>query len=654
MFRKELFIRILAASMAAAVMAGPSASVFAADTETVQEEDKEEKKQEEAEGQPEEQEGAGQQAGAEEVPQEGSTQAPGEAAPAEEPAPAAGTETQQEPEKDPADDTDMAGSMAEALNQQRTMVADDDIMMIRIGYRFSDGSFDEWARGTGFVVGNRYIITRQVLVDLSTQNSLYQKMLKERGEAYNRIGVNLANEAETQKSMRFYITDIEGNDIPVYDVTAKNGLGLVTTREIMSMPAVVFANPKTADLGDGAVVNAKSVGDADDRCVVNTFQGRIVIREDQTSGYSFKPQGETTGNPIGAPVYDGKGHILGMVSGDGEVLSCFTIKSIETFLTTNGVSYRTIEQIEQEGDRYDQQTSEHDVTQAENAVSDKKALEEAIEAAQAVKPEDFTEESYAAMKEALEEAIRVDENMESTQQQVDEAQEKLTAAYGALESSGFFKGLARKYGKGLFLIPAFIAVVLGVIILGLKVIPALLSKADGKKGTADPHAEAEEDDGSVYADDSGIDITYRPEGQKKRRPEDYDTGVEYMEEEEDSDLLDDDDGSDDTTLLQHEVYLVREIEGVEKHIPITKNGFVIGKEHKSVDYWIAGNSTVSRQHCMFYCINGEYYVEDNKSANETYLNDKPLKPYVKALIKDGDVIRLSKFPSDVEFTFHVK
>lgn len=47
MFRKGLFIRVLAAGMTAAVIAGPSAYGFAAETETAQEEDKEEKEQEE-------------------------------------------------------------------------------------------------------------------------------------------------------------------------------------------------------------------------------------------------------------------------------------------------------------------------------------------------------------------------------------------------------------------------------------------------------------------------------------------------------------------------------------------------------------------------------------------------------------------------------
>ena len=48
------------------------------------------------------------------------------------------------------------------------MVADDDILLIRIGYEFDDGSFDEWMRGTGFIVGPRYILTRQSLIDTAS------------------------------------------------------------------------------------------------------------------------------------------------------------------------------------------------------------------------------------------------------------------------------------------------------------------------------------------------------------------------------------------------------------------------------------------------------------------------------------------------------
>ena len=638
MTRRYLFARLAAAGIAAAVAVTPYAS-YAAEAET------EETAGEETEETGETEEEAGDSE--KDMKKNGKDKAADKKA--EDAAAASTGSTSEGPAPEEEEPYNPNSSMAEALDEQRTMVADDDIMMIRIGYRFDDGSFDEWARGTGFVVGNRYIITRQILVDLTTQNSLYMKILKERGENYDRIGINLSNEAEVQKHIACFITDMNGKNIVVHDIAVKNGLGLVVTRDVMEMPAVVFADAKKVDLGEGSIVNAKSAGDADDRCVIRTFQGQVVIKEGQTSGYAFKPEGDA-GYPIGAPVYDKRGHILGMISSDGDPVTCFTIKSLETFLTTNGIQFRTIEQIEEEGSRYDEQSSDSDVENAESVVSDKTELEAAIERAQAVKESRYTAESYQAMKEALQNAIRVDENLEATQKQVDDAAASLNEKIDQLEPSGFFRMLVKKFRSmnklPLVLIALLAAVLWFLASTGRKLrLQAQEGKGDGTRTKERPDRKKKREE---EADDSDIDITNRPDRKPRRKPGDYDPGVEYAEDtEEGSGLLDDDDdGSEDTVFLKNKAYLERTENG--RKIPITKNGFIIGKERKKVDYCISGNKTVSRQHCLVNVIDGKYYIEDNDSANYTTVNGNRIKPYANAHIKDGDRIMLS----DVEFIFH--
>ena len=639
MFRKDLLIRLLAASLAVSLIAAPAVS-FATETEKTAEEVKE--GNEENEKKEENSKNASTGVTAEEV------------APAEEPKPEENPEAKPESEPSSPD-----GSMAEALNRQRTMVADDDIMMIRIGYEFDDGSFDEWMRGAGFVVGSRYIITRQILADLSTQNSLYARILNNRGESYRRIGTNLQNEKETQEHMKCYVTDIDGRDVAIRGITVKNGLALLETSNVMDMPAVVFADPQKADLGEGKIVNAKSVGDAPDKCVVNTFQGRIVIKEGQGSGFSFIPEGESA-NAVGAPVYDKRGHILGMVSGDSDGMSCFSINSLQTFLTTNGVKFRAIEQIEAEDKARDQENSESDIQEAEEVVADKSGLEAAIDRARAVEEKDYTPESYAEMKSALEEAVRVDADLEATQEQVDEATGALNGKLDALEYAGFFKKLVNREG-----FPIILGVILAVIAAGIVAFVKLgLPKAGGRaswkkagrsakeKKTAIQEEENDDLPGPYTEpwedDEDDMDITRRPKGKAKRRPDDYDPGIEYAEEEESSDLLDDNDGSGDTMLLKKEAYLIREENG--KVIPIKKNNFMIGKERKKVDYCISGDETVSRHHCTIRTMGGKYYIEDNDSSNYTRVNGKRLRPYANAHIEDGDRIRIS----EIDFIFHTK
>ena len=154
MFKKDLLIRILTVSIATASAVAPIMPAYAAETEETGGE-KAEKTEESAgsgtEGLEAEDGGAEKEATAKE----------GGDAPAQE-APAGTTAEEAVPAEEPGQkQADPESSMAEALNKQRTMVADDDIMKISIGYQFDDGSFDEWQGGTGFVVGSRYILTNE-------------------------------------------------------------------------------------------------------------------------------------------------------------------------------------------------------------------------------------------------------------------------------------------------------------------------------------------------------------------------------------------------------------------------------------------------------------------------------------------------------------
>ena len=139
--RKKTAYRIAACIIAAMITISPAAEGIQVYAEERAEEEKEQKKDE------------GDDNGKES--EEGSTQESTEAAGVEEPGSPESEESQKE---DPAHPE---SSVREALENERAMVADDDILLIRIGYEFDDGSFDEWMRGTGFIVGPRYILTRR-------------------------------------------------------------------------------------------------------------------------------------------------------------------------------------------------------------------------------------------------------------------------------------------------------------------------------------------------------------------------------------------------------------------------------------------------------------------------------------------------------------
>lgn len=112
-----------------------------------------------------------------------------------------------------------------------------------------------------------------------------------------------------------------------------------------------------------------------------------------------------------------------------------------------------------------------------------------------------------------------------------------------------------------------------------------------------------------------------------------------------------DDGSESTVLLKArlkpDATLIR-LQTQEK-FRITTDICKIGKRALMVDICIRNNPTVSREHCAIYFEEeeGKYYLEDKESSNYTYLNGNRVMPGQKALLKDGDQIRIS----DEEFIF---
>jgi len=70
--------------------------------------------------------------------------------------------------------------------------------------------------------------------------------------------------------------------------------------------------------------------------------------------------------------------------------------------------------------------------------------------------------------------------------------------------------------------------------------------------------------------------------------------------------------------------------------------YLIGKA-SSCDGFIAGNPTISRNHCLIDHVEGMYQIKDLHSLNGTYLNDKKLTVDTFYPLMDGDEIRLSDY-----------
>lgn len=646
--RKNKTVRRIAVSIIAAMIAVSPAYVcipaIAAEEESA--DDKGEKKQEKDKN-----------VDATEDTAEGGTQGSTEAASTEEPKDT-GTE---EPGKEEPSNPET--SVREALDNERAMVADEDILLVRIGYEFDDGSFDEWMRGTGFIVGPRYILTRQSLIDTASDSALFARILKERGEAYKRVGVNLMTAEEAAKHIRYFVSDREGNRIEVSDSSMKSGLGLIVTKKAMDFPACVFAKMSVDDLAEGTVVHAKTAADTGEQFTVRAFDGKVYIDEEQTAGFAF--QMDTQGGaPIGAPVYDDNGHVIGLIASDSQELTSYSEKALEAFLSMNGVDFRSSEQMEAEKEAQRAEETKDDLYSAEMDAVDKTLLEEAITRASAADLEEYTEESSEALREALERAKDVDVRDDASQDEVDEALRVLEAAYEGLTAKGKFSGISEflsGHGRAILTIAAvFLGVLVAAAVMFRKEIIRTGRKLSKVRVRNDKEIEdilRERDEEEIreyeYADDEFADMTRREKDRSARIPRDMGgEDLEYadeddLEEDRATDLEEDgEDGSSDTTVLTRKAYLIRIDNG--RKIPISKKDFAIGKEKSKVDYCISGDTTVSRVHALIRNIGGKYYIEDQASTNYTYYEGKQIPEYKPVCLKDGSRFKLS----EVEFEFH--
>lgn len=74
---------------------------------------------------------------------------------------------------------------------------------------------------------------------------------------------------------------------------------------------------------------------------------------------------------------------------------------------------------------------------------------------------------------------------------------------------------------------------------------------------------------------------------------------------------------------------------------VDKDNVLIGKKQELVDKVISFNNMISRKHCRITSSNGLFYINDEGSANGTYVNGSRLIQGQKSQINRGDIIRLA-------------
>lgn len=603
--------------------------------------------------------------------------------------PANETEETKPEETKEIEETEENVNIANMVGEELKTISNDAVYQIEIGYEFDDGSFDMWAQGSGFLITNKDILTTQTLTDTTTTSNLYKRIVKERSEAYKRIGVSLSNEKEVTKGIKVFVTNTRGEKIEATNILFQNGMGVITLPKVSATETAIFQDANKVNKSAGQEVSIKFDGKDDALCDVQSVNGVIEENENKDVKSFIVTADTSNGYVLGAPVINEEGNIIGLVSSTASPMTIIPNDAIETYLISNGIKYKTVLSLQKEEEAKAAKEAEEAAKKAEEAIVDKTPLENKIKEIEELDLKNYTKETIEALDASIENGKKLLDSKDITKDQVRVAVEEITTAQEALKEKGFIDKIT---SSSLFL-PIVIGVVGIVLILFVFAVIAKglrkkkekenedvdindnsgyseelskLQEEEEKRYRANQHKYQEDYDdrypsmvskGSDEVYNEELDVTQRTAPKNLRVPRNVNVeGVKYADtrySETDgvSNLNNDlyksyDEGDEGTTFLNENELpsLVRLDTGERFKI---NDGFIIGKQKSKVDYCITGNTTISRTHASIRKIKGEYYIEDLSSKNYTYLNGNQIAEYKPALLEDGALIRLS----DVEFTY---
>ena len=299
---------------------------------------------------------------------------------------------------------------------------------------------------------------------------------------------------------------------------------------------------------------------------------------------------------------------------------------------------------------------------------DKQALIAAADMADKLELSMYTEETAANMREQIQAARSIIISEEATQEEVDEALEKLNSAQDALIIE-----------KKLDTLTIVLIIVSGVLLLGIIIfIIVMIIIKKHKKKKEKEKAELEAKKAPVH---NGPYVPYSSRNKKEStylggKSENL-TRVKLSEELGKSEALVNPDSSEkltnlngfapsskainfneeDTTVLSAIEEDLPKTDKIIAHlefvndgnkIDINKDLFTIGKSIQKADYAI-DNKSVSRAHLSIMFKEGKFYAKDLSSLNGSFVNNEKLNPQEETEIKNEDKIKLA----DVEMIFYI-
>lgn len=252
-------------------------------------------------------------------------------------------------------------------------------------------------------------------------------------------------------------------------------------------------------------------------------------------------------------------------------------------------------------------------------------LSDLIAEAEEKNAQDYTDESYKALKDALKTAKSA--LFATSQNEIDNAVTELEDAIDALEEYEAESALND------YVMIGIIALVAIVIIAVVIVLVVVLGKKKSNPQVAAPATPA------PVPTPTPAPAVKSATPAKPVAPATSETTVLNQSAGETTVLSQ---GAGETTVLSQNINggtLVRS--NNNERIPICSAEFTVGRERSNVDYCVGGNTNISRVHARFVVRDGATYIVDNKAANGTFVNGVKARAGQEIELKDGDKILLA-------------